>query len=106
MALRFFTLTLFLFLTLDPDVAPSSLFLCFRSFLQRRRGSFPFPSFLRGKKAKDTTSDVDDDYWWWLVSKGTTATFIIVGLFALLVCVAVSLHLYSGAAKPPKVWRL
>ncbi|KAK7293328.1 hypothetical protein RJT34_16191 [Clitoria ternatea] len=56
----------------------------------------------KGKKVTDTTSDVDDDYWWWLVSKGTAATFIIVGSFALLVCVAVSLHLYSGAAKPPK----
>lgn len=54
----------------------------------------------KGKKVKDTASD--DDCWWWLVQKGTTAVFITVGLFALLVRVAVSLHSYSGAGNPPK----
>lgn len=50
---------------------------------------------------KDTASD-DGYCWWWLVQKGTTAVFITVGLFALLVRVAVSLHPYSGAGNPPK----
>nr|KYP55920.1 putative dolichyl pyrophosphate Man9GlcNAc2 alpha-1,3-glucosyltransferase [Cajanus cajan] len=54
----------------------------------------------KGKKVKDTPSD--DDCWWWLVQKGTTAVFITVGLFALLVRAAVSLHPYSGAGNPPK----
>ncbi|KAL2976859.1 hypothetical protein AAZX31_13G033200 [Glycine max] len=52
-------------------------------------------------KVKDTASD-DGYCWWWLVQKGTTAVFITVGLFALLVRVAVSLHPYSGAGNPPK----
>ena len=58
----------------------------------------------KGKKMKDTASFVDDrdDSWWWLVHKGTATTFLTIGLFALLVRVAVSLHPYSGAAKPPK----
>ncbi|KAJ1405375.1 Glycosyl transferase, ALG6/ALG8 [Sesbania bispinosa] len=53
-----------------------------------------------GKKMKDTAND--DNCWWWLVQKGTTTTFVTVGLFALLVRVLVSLHPYSGAGNSPK----
>jgi len=60
-----------------------------------------FSEMGKGKKVRDTASD-GSDCWWWLVPNGTAAVFIAVGLFALLVRVAVSLHPYSGAGNPPK----
>ncbi|XP_027358748.1 probable dolichyl pyrophosphate Man9GlcNAc2 alpha-1,3-glucosyltransferase [Abrus precatorius] len=54
----------------------------------------------KGRKVKETASD--DDCWWWLVQQGKAAIFITIGMFALLVRVAVSLHHYSGAGNPPK----
>ncbi|WVZ01989.1 hypothetical protein V8G54_022795 [Vigna mungo] len=53
------------------------------------------------KKVRESARD-DFDCWWWLIQNGTPTVFITVGLFALLVRVAVSLHPYSGAANPPK----
>ncbi|XP_027925056.1 probable dolichyl pyrophosphate Man9GlcNAc2 alpha-1,3-glucosyltransferase isoform X1 [Vigna unguiculata] len=55
----------------------------------------------KAKKVRDSASD-DCDCWWWLIQNGTPTVFITIGLFALLVRVAVSLHPYSGAANPPK----
>ena len=43
-----------------------------------------------------------DNNWWWLVCRGTAASFLSICVFAILVRVAVSIHPYSGAGKPPK----
>jgi len=60
-----------------------------------------FSAMGKAKKVRDSASD-DCDCWWWLIQNGTPTVFITIGLFALLVRVAVSLHPYSGAANPPK----
>ncbi|XP_058180507.1 probable dolichyl pyrophosphate Man9GlcNAc2 alpha-1,3-glucosyltransferase isoform X1 [Rhododendron vialii] len=44
----------------------------------------------------------EDNIWWLVVQRGLAPSFISLSLFALLVRVAVSLHPYSGAGKPPK----
>lgn len=44
----------------------------------------------------------EDNIWWLVVQRGLAPSFISISLFALLVRVAVSLHPYSGAGKPPK----
>ncbi|KAG5535308.1 hypothetical protein RHGRI_023173 [Rhododendron griersonianum] len=44
----------------------------------------------------------EDNIWWLVVQRGLAPSFIFISLFALLVRVAVSLHPYSGAGKPPK----
>lgn len=59
------------------------------------------------EKRKRTNALKDDDenednIWWLVVQRGLAASFISISLFALLVRVAVSLHPYSGAGKPPK----
>ncbi|KAM7524205.1 hypothetical protein LguiA_014107 [Lonicera macranthoides] len=40
--------------------------------------------------------------WWWLFDRGITASFFCIGVAALLVRAAVSIHPYSGAGNPPK----
>lgn len=54
------------------------------------------------KDSESVFEDGNDNCWWWLVQNGTAAIFVTIGLFALLVRVAVSLHPYSGAGNPPK----
>ncbi|ESQ47220.1 hypothetical protein EUTSA_v10027717mg [Eutrema salsugineum] len=49
-----------------------------------------------------TQSGASIDAWWWLAHKGTTASFLCISLFALLIRSAVSLYPYSGAGTPPK----
>ncbi|KAL6961838.1 dolichyl-P-Glc:Man9GlcNAc2-PP-dolichol alpha-1,3-glucosyltransferase, partial [Sarracenia purpurea var. burkii] len=46
-------------------------------------------------------NDEENNIWWWLVHRGI-APFLSISAFALLVRVAVSIHPYSGAGKPPK----
>ncbi|XAR71354.1 Dolichyl-P-Glc:Man(9)GlcNAc(2)-PP-dolichol alpha- 1-_3-glucosyltransferase [Bertholletia excelsa] len=56
----------------------------------------------KGRGTKELEEEVDDNIWWWLVRRGVAASYLCISLFALLVRVAVSLHPYSGAGKPPK----
>lgn len=57
----------------------------------------------RGRKVmKEKQEIVEDDPWWWLVHRGIAVSFLCIAVSAFLVRVAVSLHPYSGAGKPPK----
>ncbi|XP_057462395.1 probable dolichyl pyrophosphate Man9GlcNAc2 alpha-1,3-glucosyltransferase [Actinidia eriantha] len=54
------------------------------------------------KGIKALKDEDEDNNWWWLVCRGTAASFLSISVFAILVRVAVSIHPYSGAGKPPK----
>ncbi|XP_016491186.1 putative dolichyl pyrophosphate Man9GlcNAc2 alpha-1,3-glucosyltransferase isoform X2 [Nicotiana tabacum] len=54
------------------------------------------------KAANPTSDDSESNLWSFLTPRGTTASFVCITLFAILVRVAVSIHPYSGAGTPPK----
>ncbi|WMV16812.1 hypothetical protein MTR67_010197 [Solanum verrucosum] len=54
------------------------------------------------KATKPSRNDSESTIWSFLTQKGTTASFICITLFAILVRIAVSIHPYSGAGTPPK----
>ncbi|CAN4079989.1 unnamed protein product [Withania somnifera] len=54
------------------------------------------------KATKPTSDDSEFNIWSFLTQRGTTASFICITLFAILVRIAVSIHPYSGAGTPPK----
>lgn len=53
-------------------------------------------------KGRMMEEDNKDTPWKWVVDKDIGAWFVCIGVFALLVRVAVSLHPYSGAGNPPR----
>ncbi|XP_016541102.1 probable dolichyl pyrophosphate Man9GlcNAc2 alpha-1,3-glucosyltransferase [Capsicum annuum] len=54
------------------------------------------------KATKPTRDDSESNIWSFVTQRGTTASFICITLFAILVRIAVSIHPYSGAGTPPK----
>ncbi|XP_070051257.1 probable dolichyl pyrophosphate Man9GlcNAc2 alpha-1,3-glucosyltransferase isoform X2 [Nicotiana tomentosiformis] len=54
------------------------------------------------KATYPTSDDSESNLWSFLTQRGTTASFVCITLFAILVRVAVSIHPYSGAGTPPK----
>ncbi|KAK6798147.1 hypothetical protein RDI58_005849 [Solanum bulbocastanum] len=54
------------------------------------------------KATKPSRNDSESTILSFLTQKGTTASFICITLFAILVRIAVSIHPYSGAGTPPK----
>lgn len=53
-------------------------------------------------KPSNKEDEDEDTIWWWLAHKSIATSFIGISLFALLIRVAISIHPYSGAGKPPK----